>query len=61
MATRITTCDKCGSKNVSDINPELKETVKQNIVTIKAKCNDCNNEFEYPSSTQFGRNRGILY
>lgn len=61
MATRITTCNKCNSKDIIEINPELKEIVKKIIVQIKAKCNNCGNEFEFSSATKFGMNKGILY
>lgn len=61
MATKRTICDKCGSVDITDINPELKENSKMPLVKIKAKCNDCNNEFEYSSATASGKRRGILY
>lgn len=61
MSTKITKCTNCGSVNIKDINPELKSNSNMVIVKIKAKCYDCNNEFEYNSATSGGKRRGILY
>lgn len=61
MATYILVCEKCKSKNIKDLNGDLKNTAQSYIVYIKAKCEDCNFEFEYPSATKHGRRMGILY
>lgn len=61
MATKITTCDKCGSSNITVLNPELIETSPLPIVRIDAKCNECNTIFKFPSATKSGKRKGILY
>lgn len=61
MASRITTCTKCESTNITDVNPELKKTTKSHTVKITAKCNNCQHIFEYNSATSFGHRTGVRY
>lgn len=56
-----TTCPNCGSRNIEDLNGELKETVKEITVQIKAECQDCGHEFEYCSDTDYGHEIGVDY
>lgn len=61
MATRITTCPKCESTNITTLDPEKTKTVSSPTVDLKAKCNECEKEFTYPAATDWGRRSGILY
>jgi len=61
MTIIITTCPKCESQNLKDLNGELKDTVKKETVQIKTKCLDCGHEFEYCSATAYGHRKGIMY
>ena len=61
MSTKVLTCDKCKSRNITDLNGELKDISKKTIVYIMAKCDDCGHEFQYPSGTKYGKRRGVRY
>lgn len=61
MSTTILTCPNCKSENITDLNPELRETSTSPSVIIDARCNDCKHEFTYPTPTSAGRRQGILY
>jgi hypothetical protein len=58
---RITTCDKCNSQNIKELNPENRETSTKATCKIDCLCLDCDNTFTINSWTRSGRNRGILY
>jgi transcription elongation factor Elf1 len=60
MASKILTCPECESTKIKDLNPELKEIVEEPTVQIKAKCENCGEEFEYPSATTWGKSH-IFY
>lgn len=61
MSTKITTCSNCNSRNIKELNPDVRDTVKFPICKIKCICNDCETEFVISSWTQFGKRKGILY
>lgn len=63
MSEELTMCDKCQSLNFTDINPEARESLKT-LVTVRAKCNDCGQEFEYSDFSNRGqelRNKGMIW
>jgi len=61
VSQRILTCPKCDSRDIDDLNPEVKDS-KKITVKVKAKCKDCGHEFEYTSRTNPGtHNMHILY
>lgn len=59
--TIITTCPNCNSRDITDLNGDLRKTSGGAQVTINAQCDDCNHEFEYIDATDSGRRSGILY
>lgn len=59
--TIITTCPKCESDNIKELNPEVRETTRAPLCKIKCKCNDCGKKFKIDSWTSHGKSRGILY
>ena len=61
MATKITKCPKCDSKDINTLDKQRKETVKSILVTLHAKCRSCDFEFGYSSATAFGRRKGVKY
>ena len=61
MSTKITTCDKCNSRNIKELNPENRETVKAPLCKIDCECNDCSAKFTISSWTKFGKRKGIRY
>ena len=61
MSIKITTCDKCESINITDLNGELRDTSNTLTVKIKAKCNECGHVFEYPTVTKRGKKSSILW
>lgn len=61
MSKRKTTCPKCESENIKERNPEVRETTKAPLCTIKCKCNECGKKFKIKSWTSSGRRSGILY
>ncbi len=54
MAESITQCEKCGSENFVEFNPEARDNDLKILVTIKAKCNDCGEEFEFSDFSNKG-------
>ena len=61
MSTKITTCVKCKSKNIKELNPENRETVNKPLCKIDCICNYCGFAFTINSWTKYGKRRGILY
>jgi transposase-like protein len=61
MSTKITTCDKCKSKNIKEINSENRKTVKSPLCKIDCVCNDCGFTFTISSWTELGKRKGIRY
>jgi RNase P subunit RPR2 len=61
MATEILACNKCGSTNMKDVNPQVKDTAHTPVVRVTADCLDCGNRQSYTSATLSGKKRGIRY
>ncbi len=61
MSTKITTCDKCKSRNIKEENPDSRDTDKTPLCKITCQCNDCGSRFAISSWTKTGRMRGIKY
>lgn len=61
MATKITTCNKCFSSKIKELNPESRETSNNILCSITCVCNDCGNTFTIKSWTKAGKRRGIKY
>lgn len=61
MSVKITTCNKCTSRNIKEVNPENRKTSTLPICKIKCICNECSNEFVISSWTDAGRRKGIRY
>lgn len=61
MSTKRTVCDKCNSNSIVELNPEIREEINRPLCKVTCKCNDCNNIFEVPTWTIYGKRRGILY
>ena len=61
MSTKITTCDKCKSTNIKELNSENRETVNKPLCKIDCVCNDCGFTFTINSWTKSGKRRGIRY
>lgn len=61
MSTKITTCDKCKSTNIKELNPENRETVNKPLCKIDCICNDCRFTFTISTWTKYGRSKSILY
>jgi RNase P subunit RPR2 len=55
MAESITECDKCKSRNFTELNPEARHNPIKITVWINAKCNDCGHEFEFPTFSDKGK------
>jgi Zn finger protein HypA/HybF involved in hydrogenase expression len=53
MAERITTCPKCNTTNFI-ITDDSGMNEPRTICIVKAKCNDCGDDFEYPTFTKIG-------
>ena len=61
MSTKITTCDKCKSTNIKELNPEMRDTSSSPLCKVECKCNDCGFTFSISTWTKSGKRRGILY
>jgi RNase P subunit RPR2 len=61
MATKITTCVKCESLNIKELNPDNRNISNSPICTILCECKDCGNQFSIKSWTLYGKRKGILY
>ncbi len=61
MSIKITDCDKCGSTNIKELNPEQRELVNKPLCKINCECDDCDFKFTINSQTKHGKHRGILY
>lgn len=63
MAETITTCPKCNSRNFT-ITDDSAMNEPRIICIVKAKCNECDEHFEYPTFSKIGldkRNRGMIW
>jgi len=61
MSTKITTCPKCSSRKVTELNPQVRHFSTSPIVTISGRCDECNHTFTFPTWTSAGKRRGIRY
>lgn len=61
MSTKITTCNKCKSTNITELNPKIRDISLNPICKVKCKCNDCGFTFSIPTWTKHGKRKGILY
>ena len=61
MSTKITTCDKCKSRNIKEENPGSRDTSKTPLCKITCQCNDCGHRFTISSWTKAGMRKGIKY
>jgi RNase P subunit RPR2 len=61
MATKRTSCTKCNSYNIKELNPNTRKLSTSELCTIACECNECGNKFTIKSWTEAGRKRGIKY
>ena len=61
MSQRITKCPKCSGTKINTIDLEKKRTSKTTLVNLTGVCEECENEFTYPSLTEWGLKKGIRY
>ncbi len=61
MSTKITSCPKCDSKDINELNPEIRETSLRPLCEITCACLQCNETFTISSWTRNGKRRGIRY
>ena len=62
MSQEITSCVKCNSRNYTIIDNSGMNSDRI-VCSIKAKCNDCEEEFTYTTFTDEGliqRNKGMI-
>jgi len=55
MSERITKCDECESVDFTVTNTEKRKGVSPFIVVMEAKCNLCENIFEFPTLSEIGK------
>ena len=58
---RITTCDKCKSQNIKELNPEQRDVTMDFLCKVDCECIDCNHKFTINTYTTLGMNCGVLY
>jgi hypothetical protein len=61
MASKIIKCSKSESTKITQLNPEIKETIKTPLCRIDCMCDNCGFTFTISSWTNYGKNKGILY
>ncbi len=61
MASKVTSCSKCGSYDIQELNPTTRDTSTNNLCTISCKCNGCAHLFTIKSWTKSGKRKGIRY
>lgn len=61
MATKLTSCPKCNSYSINELNPERRKESTQITTQIKCECNECSEKFEITTWTVSGKNRGVRY
>jgi len=61
MSMTITTCEKCDSTDIKELNPEVRNTTQEVFCKINCVCNSCGHKFIETSWTEYGQRHGIWY